>query len=134
MKLNSKNIFKILIVLILLLLLAIFYNVRELNLYNKLVSLDKKQVFQVEKTYCKTRGGSKIKLRGAVNKTIEVPENLCNDVSEGEDLELYYDEATGSIYYPGADRGINRLIGFFLILLALSVFISIYRIYKLLFY
>jgi len=118
----------------LFMILGIAYNVKELNLYNKLVRLNKKQVFTVEETYCSRRMGSKIKLRGVVNKTIKVPVNLCNNITKGEDLELYYDEASGTIYYPGANRGINRLIVFFLVLLSISIFLFIYRVYKLLFY
>ena len=118
----------------LFMILGIAYNVKELNLYNKLVRLNKKQVFTVEETYCSRRMGSKIKLRGVVNKTIKVPVNLCNNITKGEDLELYYDEASGTIYYPEANRGINRLIVFFLVLLSISIFLFIYRVYKLLFY
>ena len=118
----------------LFMILGIAYNVKELNLYNKLVRLNKKQVFTVEETYCSRRMGSKIKLRGVVNKTIKVPVNLCNNITKGEDLELYYDEASGTIYYPGANRGINRLIVFFLVLLSISIFLFIYRVYKFLFY
>ena len=69
---------------------------------------------------CNTTKASNIQIIHQLKKmTIEIPSNICRQISEGDKIELIYDKLLNDYHYPGSNSSRNISV-FFLVIFGIS--------------